>query len=62
MASAGDMFQKKIDNFFSGMPNDFSIADDISIVGFDKQGSDLDAMLGKVLRICRQANLKLNKD
>ena len=34
----------------------------ILIAGFDHMGRDYDATLNKVLRICRQANLKLNKD
>ena len=44
------------------MPNAFGIADDILITDFDKQGRDHDATLGKVLRVFRKANLKLNKD
>ena len=40
----------------------FGIADDILIVKFSDMGRDHDATLNKVLRICRQANLKLNKD
>ena len=43
------------------MPNMFSIADNISIAGFDKQGKDYDETLDKVLLVCKQANLKLNK-
>ena len=37
---AGDMFQKKIDELFNGMPNVFGIADDILIAGFDELGKD----------------------
>ena len=44
------------------MPNVFGIADDILIAGFDNNSKDCDAPLDKILRICRQANLKLNKD
>ena len=40
VASMGEMFQKKIDELFSGMPNVFTIADDIIIVGFDELGRD----------------------
>ena len=40
----------------------FGIADDILIAGFDDMGRDHDATLISVLRICRQVNLKLNKD
>ena len=46
----GDMFQKKIDDIFSGLSTLFSIADDIAITGFDKQSKDHDATLNKVLR------------
>ena len=56
------MFQKEIDEFFSGMPNVFNIADDILITGFDKQDRVNNATFDKVLRICRQENLKANKD
>ena len=41
------------------MANVFGIADDILIAGFDDLGIDHDETLEKVLRICRQANLKL---
>ena len=57
-----DIFQKKIDELFSSMPNIFSIADDILIAGFDKYGKDHDATLDKVPRVCSQANLQINKD
>ena len=30
----GDMFHKKIDDLFRGMPNAFSIADDVLVAGF----------------------------
>ena len=40
----------------------FGIADDILITCFDDMSRDHDAALNKVLRICRQANIKLKKD
>ena len=52
------MFQKKIDESFSRMPNAFGIADDILIAGLDEQGCDHDSTLDKVLRVCRQAKLE----
>ena len=55
------MFQKKIDELFSGMQNVFSTADGIFIAGFNKQGKDHNETLDKVLRVCRKANMKLNK-
>ena len=56
------MFQKKKNELYSGMPNFFGIADNILIAGFKKQGRDHNVTLDKVLRICRQANLKFNKE
>ena len=53
--------KKKIDELFYELPNMFGIADDIFIARSDDMGRDYDATLDKVLRICRQANLKLNK-
>ena len=45
-----------------GMPSVFSIGDDILIEGYNEQARNHDAMLENVLRICRQENVKLNKD
>ena len=56
----GDMFQKEIDKLFCGMPHVFGIADDILIACFNELGMGHSAAVDKVLRICRQANLKLN--
>ena len=56
------MFQKKIDELFSGMQNVFGIADNILIACFDKQDKDHDETLEKVLWACGWENLKLNKD
>ena len=55
------MFQRKIGELFQGLPNVFSIADDILIAQFDEMCRHHDVTLNKVLRTCRQANLKLNK-
>ena len=48
------MFQSMIDELFSGVPNVFGIPDDISIAGFNEQGSSHNATFYKVLRINRQ--------
>ena len=40
----------------------FFIVDDILIVGFNDRCRDHDATFNKVLRICRQASLKVNED
>ena len=58
----GDIFQEKIDNLFNRMSNVFGIAYHILIEGSDELGRGNDAVLDKVLRICRQANMKLKKD
>ena len=44
------------------MPNVFVSADDFLIVDFGEWGKDHNKTLEKGLQICRQANLKLNKD
>ena len=44
------------------MPSVSDIVDDILIACFDEHCKDYDETLDRVLRICRQANLKLNKD
>ena len=41
-APAGNMFQCKIDDIFNDMPNVFGIADDILVIGYDKDGADHD--------------------
>ena len=45
---AGDMFQCKIDEIFSDMPNVFGITDDILVIGYDKNGADHDTVVHKV--------------
>ena len=49
---AGNMFQCKIDEIFHDMPNVFAIADDILVIGYDKDGTDHDKVVYKVLRWC----------
>ena len=61
-APAGDMFQRKIDEIFKYLPNVLGITDDILVVGYDRYSKDHDDTLQRVLQICRQVNLKLNKD
>ena len=61
-APVGDMFQCKIDKIFNDMPNAFGIADDILVIGYDEHGADHNVTVHKVLRLCREVNLKLNKD
>ena len=61
-APAGDMFQYKINEIFNDMPNIFGIADNILVIGYDKDGADHDEAVYSVLRQCQEVNLKLNKD
>ena len=58
----GAMFQHKTDEIFNGMPNAFGIADDILVIGYDKDGTDHDEAVHNVLRQYQDLNLKLNKD
>ena len=58
----GNMFQHKINEIFNDMPNVFGIADDILVIVYDKDGTDHDEAVYKVLRWCYDVNLKLNKD
>ena len=57
-----DMFQCKIDEIFSDMPNVFGIIDDILVIGYDEDGVHYDVAVHKELRQCKEINLKLNKD
>ena len=48
-ATAGNIFQKKIDEFFNDISNVFGIADNILITRFDAEGRDHDVCLQQVL-------------
>ena len=61
-ALASNMFQCKIDQIFSDMPNIFGMTDDILVIGYDKDGADHEAAVHKVLQWCEEVNLKLNKE
>ena len=50
------MFQKKIDDFFSGMPNVLGIADDILNADYDEQGKNQDEILDQVIYADRQTS------
>ena len=60
-ASVSDMLQHKIDEIFNDIPNVFGIVDDILVKRFDEDGTDHDTAVHKVLRWCKEVNLKLNK-
>ena len=59
---AGDMFQRKINEIFNDIPNVFGIADDILVIGYNKDGADHNEAVYNVLDWCQDVNLKLNKD
>ena len=61
-APVGNMLQCKIDKIFSDMPKIFGIADDILVIGYDKNGANHDAAVHKVLWQCEEVNLKLNRE
>ena len=46
------MFQRKIDEIFTDKPNIFAIADNILVIGFDKDGADHDEAVYSVLEWC----------
>ena len=51
------MFQCKIDKISSDMANIFGIADDILVIGYNKNGADHDAVVDKVVWRCKEVNL-----
>ena len=44
------MFQWKIDEIFNDMPNVFGIADNILVIGYEKDGADHDETVYNMLR------------
>ena len=46
------MFQRKIDEIFKDLPIVFGITDDISLVGYDRDGKDPEDTLQRVLQRC----------
>ena len=54
-----DIFKKKKDKLFNGMAKVFIITYDIPVTAYDELGRDPEATLDRLLRICRQADLKL---
>ena len=58
----GNLFQCKIDEIFSDMPNVFGIADDILVIGYNEDGADHNTAFHKVLQQSEEVNLKLNKE
>ena len=56
------MFQHKINEIFSDIPNVFGIVYDILVIGYNENGADHDAVVHKVLWRYEEVNLKLNKE
>ena len=56
----GNMFQ--IDKIFNDMPNVFGIADNILVIGYNKNRADHNEAVYSVLKWCQDVNLKLNKE
>ena len=52
----------KLMEIFNDIPKVFGIADDILVIGYNKDGTDHDRAVYKVLKCCQDVNLKLNKD
>ena len=61
-APGGNMFQRKINEIVNDIPNVFGIADDILVIGYDKDRADHNEAVYSVLEQCQDVNLKLNKD
>ena len=55
------MFQHKIAEIFSDMPNVFDIMDDTSVIGYNDNGTDHDAAVHKVLQRCEEVNFEIEK-
>ena len=59
---AADVFQRKLDTIFGGLPQIACIADDIIVVGYKKDHSDHDEAFCKLLHTAQKNNVKLNYD
>ena len=61
-ALVGNMFQHKINKIFNDMPNVFGIANNILVIGYDKDRTGNNEAVCSILKWCQDVNLKLNKD
>ena len=59
---AGYIIQRKIDEIFNDITNVFGIADDILVIGYNKDEADHDEAVYSVLEWCQDVNLKVSKD
>ena len=47
------MLQRKLDDIFKDLPNVFGIADNILVVGYDRDAKDHNDILQGVPQVCR---------
>ena len=59
---AGDMFQRKLDQYFGKIDNVVIIADDIMVVGNQQNHRDHGIALTNLLETARKSNIHLNYD
>ena len=59
---AGDVFQCKLDECIGDIRNVYCIADDIMVVGYEKDHSDHDKALTNLFQRAEKCNLKFNLD
>ena len=56
--SVGDRLHRNIDRSFRELANIFAIADDMYVVHYDKDSTDHDGTLHRVLTVCRKLRSK----
>ena len=59
---AGDVFQRKLDQYFGQIEQVIAIADDIMVVGNQPNHRDHDVALTNLLQTARESNIHLNYD
>ena len=59
---AGDVFQRKLNQYFGKIYNVIIIADDIMVVGNQQNHRDHDIALTNLLETARRSNIYLNYD
>ena len=59
---AGDLFQRKLDEYFGKLKQVIIIADDILVVRYKADHSDHDQAFTSLLQTAQKCNVKLNFD
>ena len=59
---AGDVFQWKLDSIFLTLENVMIIADDIMVIGYQKDEQDHGKAFTQLLETAKKNNIKLNFD